>query len=158
MVCGDLTFSRCIPIQFSIFSAELVTISRALGHVVICRLLRAIIYTDSLSSLQCLASFSISCHPYFHLTQKLLVRISDLGLTVYFCWVPSHCGILAMRLLMLLQLLLLLMLLQLLLLLQLQLLLAMMLLGIFPFLLLTIVLPSIVPFLFLGRFSGHKRP
>ena len=40
----------------------------------------------------------------------------------------------------------------------LQLLLAMMMLGIFPFLLLTIVLPSIVPFLFLGRFFGPKRP
>ena len=40
----------------------------------------------------------------------------------------------------------------------LMLLLAMMLLGIFPFLLLTIVLPSVMPFLFLGRFSGHKRP
>ena len=94
MVCGDLTFSRCLPVQFSIFSAELGAISRALGHVIICRLPRAIIYTHSLSSLQCLASFAISRHPYFHLAQKLLVRISDLGLTVHFCWVPSHCGIL----------------------------------------------------------------
>ena len=81
MVCCDLTFSRSLPVQFSIFSAELGAISHALDHVII----------------RCLP-----CSAWL-LLQSVVTHISTWlrsSLSGYLTWVslstfvvPSHCGI-----------------------------------------------------------------
>ena len=84
------TFS--LPVYTSVYTSELVAISKALSFIEVSEEVLHLILTDSLSSLLALRS-SFSTHP---LIQDILSRITSIhraGKSVQLCWVPSHVGI-----------------------------------------------------------------
>ena len=91
-VSGHDTRSFSLPSNSSVFTSELVAISKALCFAEIGSEDLHLILTDSLSSLLALKSF----YPTNPILQEILVRLSTLnqaGKSVQFCWIPSHVGI-----------------------------------------------------------------
>ena len=76
----------------SVFTAELVAIKVAILQFMQARELSVIIYSDSRSALQALLVYNSNNR----LVQDIQVAVHELaqkGITVSFCWVPSHVGI-----------------------------------------------------------------
>ena len=91
-VCGRDTRSFSLPEHSSVFSAELVAIDKALRFIEVSDDTEHAILTDSLSSLLALRAF----HPSNPLVQDILSLLTSLdhaGISVSFCWIPSHVGI-----------------------------------------------------------------
>ena len=89
--CRD-TRSFSLPEHSSVFSSELIAISKALCFIEVGDEILHLILSDSLSSLLALRTF-YPCNP---LVQDILSRLTSLdraGKIVRFCWVPSHVGI-----------------------------------------------------------------
>ena len=90
-VCGRDTRSFSLPEHSSVFSAELVAIDKALRFIEVSDDTEHVILTDSLSSLLALRAF----HPSNPLVQDILSLLTSLdhaGISVSFCWIPSHVG------------------------------------------------------------------
>ena len=91
-VAGRDTRSFSLPVHSSVFTSELVAISKALCFIEVSSGASHLILTDSLSSLLALRSFYPN-HPF---VQDILTRLTSLersGKSIQFCWVPSHVGI-----------------------------------------------------------------
>ena len=91
-VAGRDTRSFSLPVNASVFSAELIAIEKALCFIEVCDDLFYLVLTDSLSSLLALRSFN----PSDPLVQDVLARLTSLelaGKSVQLCWIPSHVGI-----------------------------------------------------------------
>lgn len=75
----------------SIFTAELYAIKIALLSLKVKRNIKCVIYTDSLSTVQALKNTS----KHFMVTEilELLLTLKQIGVTITFCWVPGHAGI-----------------------------------------------------------------
>eukprot|EP00745_Piridium_sociabile_P032536 TRINITY_DN5491_c0_g1_i10.p1 TRINITY_DN5491_c0_g1~~TRINITY_DN5491_c0_g1_i10.p1 ORF type:complete len:250 (-),score=-9.43 TRINITY_DN5491_c0_g1_i10:9-758(-) len=83
---------------YSIFTAELVAILMALNHILnvpmnICQILLCV---DSKSALQAIRSPSKKTRLEMTFEIKHVIHLLSIkGISVTFCWVPSHCGIYA---------------------------------------------------------------
>ena len=91
-VAGNVTRSFSLPGNSSVFTSEILAISKALCFIEVSDEDSHLILSDSLSSLLALRSFN-STHPFI---QEILVRLTSLsrsGKSVKFCWIPSHVGI-----------------------------------------------------------------
>ena len=91
-VFGHDIRSFSLPSNSSVFTSELVAISKALCYAEVGSEALHLILTDSLSSLLALRSF----YPSHPILQDILARLSAMnqtGKSVQFCWIPSHVGI-----------------------------------------------------------------
>ena len=91
-ICGQDTRSFTLPQHSSVFTSELVAISKALCFIEVSDEVMHLILSDSLSSLLALRAFT----PDNPLIQDILKRLTSLGRAgkyVKFCWIPSHVGI-----------------------------------------------------------------
>ena len=81
-----------LPPHATVYSAELVAISKTLSFIEVCDTTLHVIFSDSLSSLVALNNI-FSQHP---IVQDILKRLDSLyndGKIVRLCWIPSHVGI-----------------------------------------------------------------
>ena len=81
-----------LPSNSSVFTSELVAISKALCYAEVGSEALHLILTDSLSSLLALRSFYPS-HPILQDISARLSAMDQTGKSVQFCWIPSHVGI-----------------------------------------------------------------
>ena len=81
-----------LPIETSVFTAELYAIHKALLIIENSTPIRWTIFTDSQASLQAIAQQNPQ-HPLIKSIQTLLIQLQDQQKKVYFCKVPSHVGI-----------------------------------------------------------------
>lgn len=80
-----------VPRSFSIFSAEAYALSEAVRKIIAEKYKKAIIYTDSLSTLKALHIKS-ECEPIVGDILNM-VYLNSQATCIRFCWVPSHVGI-----------------------------------------------------------------
>jgi ribonuclease HI len=92
-VTNNTEFSYRLHPAFSIFTAEIVAIFKALESIANLQKHNFIIYTDSLSALLSLSSPNCHSHPLIFKILNLLHHLNSLGFSILFCWVPSHVGI-----------------------------------------------------------------
>jgi ribonuclease HI len=92
-VIDNYTYSFKLHTSFSVFSAEVLAIYKALEYIELDHRRNFIIYTDSLSALQSLSYNNCHSSPLIFNILKFLDKLSSLGFTILFCWVPSHVGI-----------------------------------------------------------------
>jgi ribonuclease HI len=92
-VIGSNIYSHKLHPGFSVFSAELLAILKALEQLIHHRRKKFIIYTDSLSSLHSLSSPNYRSNPVIFHILKVFSRLTNMGFSILFCWVPSHVGI-----------------------------------------------------------------
>lgn len=86
-----------LPPETSVFTGECFGIVKALDYVLLMKLKKSVIFTDSLSSLQSLAKYpfrSKNAYPLVIEVRSKVFQCKSIGLTVNFAWIPSHCGIL----------------------------------------------------------------
>ena len=86
-------FTGKIPDKFSVFTAELVSISQALCWLKTTDIKKCVIFSDSLSSLQSL-DHGKSCR--FDITNDIMqtyIQITHTGKHIVLEWVPAHVGI-----------------------------------------------------------------
>ena len=82
--------------NLSIFTAELAGIMMALEYISYLPLaiFRIVLLVDSMSALRSLDSFNPNSRPdLIYEIYYLLYCLSLKGITIDFCWIPSHCGI-----------------------------------------------------------------
>ena len=91
-VYGPTTRTFGMPLEATVFSAELVAIQKALSFIEVSDDGSYVIFTDSLSSLSALRDFK-TFHPFLQDILALLTNLHRMGKPVSFCWIPSHCGI-----------------------------------------------------------------
>ena len=92
VVLPSYSIRGLLPSNASVFSAELTAIHRALLEIIPQKNKISTIFTDSLSSLECIKSLKPS-HP---LASKIRQTIHTLSLKkhkISLCWCPSHIGI-----------------------------------------------------------------
>ena len=90
-ICRTVVRAASLPIEASIFSAEMHAINIALDNVSIKAESSSAIFCDSLSVVK-----SLHVHCYHPIIRRLIHRIHDLritGETISICWIPSHVGI-----------------------------------------------------------------
>jgi ribonuclease HI len=92
-IIGDIVKSHRLHPSFSIFTAEIIAIVKALEDLSQFQGDKFIFYVDSLSVLEALSSPNQRSHPLIHKVLHILDRLSSLGFKILFCWVPSHVGI-----------------------------------------------------------------
>jgi ribonuclease HI len=93
-VIGTHTFKYKLHTAFSVFSAELLAIFKAMEEIERQQNnANFIFYTDSLSSLEALSSPHHHSHPLISHILNLLDKLKSRGFSIRFCWVPSHVGI-----------------------------------------------------------------
>ena len=84
--------TRRLPANASVYSAELYAILLALQHIPKTRYHSHIVFSDSMSSLQAIASPG-TVHP---MVTDIILRYDSLcnnNHTIIFCWIPGHTGI-----------------------------------------------------------------
>ena len=91
-VAGRDTRSFSLPANSSVFTSELVAISKALSFIEVSAEPFHAILTDSLSSLLALRAFYPG-HPFVQDILSRLTSLDQVGKSVRFCWIPSHVGI-----------------------------------------------------------------
>ncbi|KAA5632299.1 hypothetical protein F3G63_35105, partial [Pseudomonas aeruginosa] len=85
-----------LPSETSVFTGECFGIYKAIEYILIFKLKKTLILTDSKSSLQALAKFPFKSQPIYPILldcRNLLMKCMDQNLIVSFVWIPSHCGI-----------------------------------------------------------------
>ncbi|GBN18696.1 hypothetical protein AVEN_230182-1 [Araneus ventricosus] len=89
------TLSFKLHSSCSVFTAEIAAVLLALENISDCMERKFIIYTDSLSVLESLKSFSIHSHhhPLVLNVLHLLNKLASRDFNILLCWVPSHVGI-----------------------------------------------------------------
>jgi ribonuclease HI len=84
------------PPETSVFTGECYAIYKSLEYILLMKLKKTVIFTDSKSALEALLKFpfkSNSNHPVIFDCRNLLIRCSINGFIVEFMWVPSHRNI-----------------------------------------------------------------
>ena len=86
--------SKRLPDSSTIFAAEATAISLALNYYQHMGPFHhdVVVYSDSMSCLQAIEGEDTE-NPFICHIMNLLWSLSDKGIRVRFCWVPSHCGI-----------------------------------------------------------------
>ncbi|GFX51301.1 probable RNA-directed DNA polymerase from transposon X-element [Trichonephila clavipes] len=91
VVSLSTVITDALPISVSIYTAELHALRIALEHISLSCGKKFIIYTDSLSALQCIVSL-LSSHPILvDITYALANHLKKKD--IRFCWIPGHAGI-----------------------------------------------------------------
>ena len=88
-VINDEIFSNRLPSICSVFTAEMYAIYKAVQHVYSTDVEKAVIFSDSLSSLQAIENSSKKCHYMFKLQKLLALAEKEIILE----YVPAHVGI-----------------------------------------------------------------
>ena len=91
VVCENTVLSYHLPTSFSAFSAEFFAIETALNLIASYSHKHFIIYSDSLSVLDTLQSYTYS--PTFISVLEHYNEISKKGFNILFCWVQGYVGI-----------------------------------------------------------------
>lgn len=92
----DIVQKIKFPPETSVFTGECYGIVKALEYVLLMKLKRTVIFSDSMSSLQSLIKFPFRSKKNYPLTIDCRVKLfqcSSRGYLVNFAWIPSHCGI-----------------------------------------------------------------
>ena len=84
--------SFTLPSHATVYSSELVAISKTLSYIEVCDSRFNVIFSDSLSSLVALKDI-FSPHPIVQDILKRLTSLHNDNKTVHLCWIPSHVGI-----------------------------------------------------------------
>lgn len=85
-----------LPPESSVFTGECLGLVKALEYILLMKLCKTVIFTDSLSSLNALARFPFGSHYQFPViceVRNLLLKCLNKNYSVSFAWVPAHCGI-----------------------------------------------------------------
>lgn len=85
-----------LPPETSVYTGECYGLFKAIEYVLLLHLSKAIIFCDSLSSLQSLQRYPFKSHkqpPIIFDIRKLLYLCLSRGYRVVFAWIPSHVGI-----------------------------------------------------------------
>ena len=80
----------------SIFSVEALAIQLTLEYIASLNLSKAVIFTDSLSTIQALDNYSTfipSTHATIFRIKNLLLELNDQGKSIFLAWIRSHKGI-----------------------------------------------------------------
>lgn len=87
--------TRRFPLETDILTAELYALYQAVIYLQVCHTKgKAVIYTNSLSSLHLLLSHhQSSSTAIVHATQRILIHLHTEGWELTLQWVPSHTGI-----------------------------------------------------------------
>lgn len=89
-----IQISHRLTDYLNIFTAELFAIYYALLWVIDVQPSRVVIYSDSLSSLNSISSYHSNSRPYLLLEiYSCLKEIYNLGIDIWFVWVPAHVGL-----------------------------------------------------------------
>jgi ribonuclease HI len=92
-IIADKVYSYKLHPAFSIFSAEIMAIYKAVEELKQYQRNKFIIYVDSMSVLESLSSPNHRGHPIIPKILNSLDILFKLGYHILFCWVPSHVGI-----------------------------------------------------------------
>ncbi|GFU38108.1 retrovirus-related Pol polyprotein from transposon opus [Trichonephila clavipes] len=93
VVIEDVMHGYRLDTSCSIFTAEAVTIYRALQLIDSNMPRKYCIYTDSMSVLEALENYNDRCHPVVCKILDITNRLYSKGFDIVFCWLPSHVGI-----------------------------------------------------------------
>ena len=91
-VSGRFQILSSLPSHASIFTAELFAIKNALLYIFDHDVNNTVIYTDSLSALQAINSYSLK-HPIVTEIKVLLSKLIESNSSIVLCWIPSHIGL-----------------------------------------------------------------
>ncbi|GBL82161.1 hypothetical protein AVEN_252357-1 [Araneus ventricosus] len=93
VVFNHLTIAEKLHNYFSVFTAEIYAILKALHTIELQDIKKWIIYTDSKSSVEALLYSSRDSHPFVIQCIKLIYTLKTNGHDIKFCWIPGHVGI-----------------------------------------------------------------
>lgn len=85
-----------LPPETSVFSGECFGLYKALEYILLFKLKKSVIFSDSMSALQALNKFPLSSKtisPIILQCRQLLLRCQLNNFTVVFGWIPGHSGI-----------------------------------------------------------------
>lgn len=85
-----------LPPESSVFTGECFGLLKAVEYILLGKLSRTIIFTDSKSALQTLDKFPFKMKPYYPIIfeiRKKLLLCKARGYSVVFSWIPGHSGI-----------------------------------------------------------------
>ena len=89
---NDINVSRRLSDHHSVYTAELIAIYSAVGHIKQRQIFRSVICTDSISSLHAIAAIHNSSHPIVYKIRLLLSSLPE-NIVIKFLWIPGHAGI-----------------------------------------------------------------
>ena len=89
---SNIKIQIALPTKASVFTAELLAIKNALKVISDRKLKNVTIFSDSLSSLQAIKSYSSQNKIVSHI-KFILHTLKQRQIFVTFCWIPSHIGI-----------------------------------------------------------------
>ena len=81
-----------LPSYVSIFTAELFAIKNALRYIYDNNINHTVLYSDSLSALQAINSYSLK-NPLITEIKVLLSKMIENSSSIILCWIPSHIGL-----------------------------------------------------------------
>ena len=81
-----------LPKYATVYTAELFAIKNALIYILRHNIKNIVIYSDSLSALEAINSYSFE-HSIIKEIKVLLNKLIDKRITVVLCWIPSHIGL-----------------------------------------------------------------
>lgn len=88
-----VTVAERIADEGSVFTAEVFGITSAIEDVIANGLQKVAIFTDSLSAIRALTSLVPSKNAAVGMLKNRLCCLTSAGVSVVFCWIPSHIGI-----------------------------------------------------------------
>lgn len=91
-----LTEKIKLPPESSVFTGECYAILKAIELILLLKLDKTIIFSDSKSALQTIGKFPFKMKPYYPVVFEIRSKLYECvvkGYSVIFAWVPSHCGI-----------------------------------------------------------------
>ena len=91
-ICNQFKKSSSLPSITTVYTAELFAIKTALVSVKESMFNKVIIYSDSLSAIDAIKSFS-SKHPLVLEIQVLIHKLKTRNISVAICWIPAHVGL-----------------------------------------------------------------
>ena len=81
-----------LPLNTSVFTAELTALEAALGNISSANVKSVTIFSDSRSALDAINQFSPKNHLVRNIQQKIHQIITS-GCKIEICWIPAHIGI-----------------------------------------------------------------
>ncbi|GFT31293.1 RNase H domain-containing protein [Trichonephila clavipes] len=97
VVIEDVTHGYRLDPSCSVFTAEAVTIYRALQSIDSNMPRKYCIYTDSMSVFEAFENYKDWCHPVVCNVLDITSRLHSKGFDILFCWLPSHVGIIGIE-------------------------------------------------------------
>lgn len=85
-----------LPPESSVFSGECLGLLKSVEYILIAKLKKTVIFSDSMSALQALSKYPFKSgivNPIVIKIRNLLMSCYQMGYTVVFSWVPGHSGI-----------------------------------------------------------------